>query len=298
MGNRIYTIPRMGRYSDIFVRVFKELGLNIIPPEQITSESNMHGVRNSAEMVCWSLKASLGSIIDTVKKHNVTDVIMYNSVGQCRYRHFGSLYQIALDNLDIPVEIHEVKRTSFVKDIARITGKSWLRIWLAVRKAVKEIGAYEALQEAIYSNGDIKILLIGEIYCLLEPKVNFDLRNKLLKYKVSTKLAVTLYDFINNESHLKDAISKKAEEYIGRETGGHGFHNIVHVLENLDSVDGIIYVMPLSCMPEMTVKPIIEKICRENNKPLLQIEIDDNSSELNIGTRLEAFVETIRRKKK
>ena len=131
----------------------------------------------------------------------------------------------------------------------------------------------------------------------MEPGVNFNLRKKLFALGAGTKLACTLSNFISENIKGKALASKNAEKYINRNVGGHGFQNVVHTLDNVNEVDGIIYVFPLTCMPESTVLPVIEHICRMNKKPILKVEIDDNSSELNIVTRLEAFVETIKMRK-
>lgn len=298
----IYTIPRFGHYTGILVKTFRDLGLKVVSPPSVSTETNRYGILNSVEMMCWPYKVVLGTLIKTVEDNKnsnmkISDVIMYSSEGQCRYRHYGSLCNLAMDKLEHNVKLHVVRNGRIVRDIKEITGASYLKVWRAVVNAIKEIKKYEAEQEKKFKKDDINILLIGEIYTLLEGNVNFNLRKKLLELGAGTKVACTLSAFISEIVKCKPLKSKKAEKYINRDVGGHGFQNIVHVLENIDEVDGIIYVFPLTCMPESTVLPVIEHICRMNKKPILKVEIDDNSSELNILTRLEAFVETIKMRK-
>ena len=50
-------------------------------------------------------------------------------------------------------------------------------------------------------------------------------------------------------------------------------------------------------MPETLGEPIINKICSDNNIPLLRIPIDENNSEANLETRIETFCELIKWKK-
>ncbi len=80
--------------------------------------------------------------------------------------------------------------------------------------------------------------------------------------------------------------------------GGHGYENIYHLLELIEKrIDGILHLLPLTCMPETTVEPFINYICREQNIPLLRIPIDENNSEANLNTRLETFVDLIKMRK-
>ncbi|MEE9614420.1 MAG: 2-hydroxyacyl-CoA dehydratase [Thermodesulfobacteriota bacterium] len=295
---RTYTIPKLGHYTKFFVKAFRDLGLNVVHPPSVSSETNQHGILNSVEMMCWPYKATLGTLIkaieDDTRAGTITDVITYSSQGQCRFRHYGNLYDLALSNLGHDIGFHIVRSGNIIRDIRRITGSSFFKVWRVVINTIKEIKRYEEEQEKKFAKGDMKILLIGEIYTLLEPDVNFNLRQRLLDLGAGSRLACTLSAFINSNVRGRRVRSAEAAKYIDKKVGGHGFQNIVHVLEEMHEVDGIIYVFPLSCMPEATVLPIIEHICKKNKKPILKIEIDDNSSELNILTRLEAFTETIR----
>lgn len=295
MQNKTFVMPSMGHYTTILTATFKELGINIIPPVNISNTTNNDGIRNSSEMICWPYKVTLGSLMNAVKDKGVTDIIMYSSEGQCRYRHYGKLYELAFKNMNLDVRVHIIKRGRIIRDIRRITGASYIKIFGAMKRTIKKIKDYEDSQEEKYMHPLTNILLIGEIYTLLEPSSNFNIRKKLMDLGAGSQLAVTLSAFVDNNVHGVEEHSKEAAKYIDPEVGGHGFQNIVHTLDNIDRIDGVVYIMPLSCMPEQTTTTIIEHICKLHKTPLLKVEIDDNSSELNIKTRLEAFVDTIKR---
>ena len=53
-----------------------------------------------------------------------------------------------------------------------------------------------------------------------------------------------------------------------------------------------------NCMPETTVESIIDNICQKNKIPLLRLPIDETNSEANVNTRLETFIELVKRRKK
>ena len=49
-----------------------------------------------------------------------------------------------------------------------------------------------------------------------------------------------------------------------------------------------------NCMPEVTVRPILEKIHKESGIPFLSLSLDEQVAEAGISTRLEAFVDVVR----
>jgi predicted nucleotide-binding protein (sugar kinase/HSP70/actin superfamily) len=93
----------------------------------------------------------------------------------------------------------------------------------------------------------------------------------------------------------KNKYKKAAENYLNGELGGHGRQNIAHLLELVDNnIGGVIHLLPMSCMPETSIEPFVNEICRDSNTPLLRIPIDENTAEANLETRLETFVELIK----
>lgn len=79
---------------------------------------------------------------------------------------------------------------------------------------------------------------------------------------------------------------------------GHACENIKHLLELIDrNIDGIIHVLPLSCMPESAIEEYVDGICEDNNIPLLRIPLDETNSPANVETRVETFIKLILRKK-
>lgn len=288
----------MGVYTDFFVKALRDLGLDIASPPNITSETNKLGIRNSVEMQCYPEKSTLGSLIKAVETDNITDIITYSTEGSCRFRHYGKLYELALRNLGYNINVHIIRKGHIIRDLKKITGASYWKIWKVFRDTVKKINRYEKSQEDLYYKPEgINILLIGEIYTLLEPKVNFNIRKKLYDLDIGSKLTVTLSSFIDSNVKGKETNSEEADKYFNGEVGGHGKQGVIHLLENIGKVAGVIHVLPLTCMPEAVAMPVIEYICRQNKMPLIKIEVDDNSASENIRTRIEAFVDMIKRRK-
>jgi len=47
-------------------------------------------------------------------------------------------------------------------------------------------------------------------------------------------------------------------------------------------------------MPETSIEPFVNKICKDSKTPLLRVPIDESTAENNLETRLETFVELIK----
>ena len=90
-----------------------------------------------------------------------------------------------------------------------------------------------------------------------------------------------------------------AKPYVKHRVGGHGISSVAHTLEYMEQgYDGVIHMAVFGCMPEVTIRPILSKISRENKFPLISLSLDEHSGEAGIQTRVEAFVDLVRGKKR
>lgn len=148
----------------------------------------------------------------------------------------------------------------------------------------------------------INIGIVGEIYSCLEPAVNLNIEKKLKEFEVNVFNTVNISDFVKSSLRAnlleKKKYKKMAASYLNGSLGGHGYENLYNALYLCDKeFDGIIHLMPLTCMPEITIEPILDKICSDYNIPLLRLMLDETNSEINFNTRIETFVELIKRRK-
>ncbi len=54
------------------------------------------------------------------------------------------------------------------------------------------------------------------------------------------------------------------------------------------------FLIARNCMPEVTVRPILEKIHQESGIPFLSLSLDEQVAEAGIDTRLEAFIDVVK----
>lgn len=149
-----------------------------------------------------------------------------------------------------------------------------------------------------------KIGVVGEIYVLLEPRVNLFVEEKLGLLGAEVERSIFLTDCIKEEIFAffhrgeRNKIAKAARGYLDHFVGGHGLTTIGKaVLFARDRFDGLVQVYPFTCMPEIVAQSILPRIGRDFDIPVLTLVIDEHSAEAGVITRLEAFVDLILRKK-
>ncbi|HUW71642.1 MAG TPA: acyl-CoA dehydratase activase-related protein [Candidatus Humimicrobiaceae bacterium] len=142
-----------------------------------------------------------------------------------------------------------------------------------------------------------RVALIGEIYTVCDPTINFDLESKLGRegIEVHREMDIT-YHLKKLIFPWKDwTIQRRINPYLKSTVGGHGRDAIYEMLHYVkEDFDGIIHLLPFGCMPEVTVRPILEKIHLESGIPFLSLSLDEQVAEAGINTRLEAFVDVVR----
>ena len=150
----------------------------------------------------------------------------------------------------------------------------------------------------IEKNKDLpKVGLIGEIYTVCDPTINFEVERKL------GLEGIGVYREMDITYHIKKLIfpwkdwiiQRKINPYLKSTVGGHGRDAIYEMLHYIkEDFDGIIHLLPFGCMPEVTIRPILEKIHLESGIPFLSISLDEQTAEAGIDTRLEAFTDVVR----
>ena len=305
--DRIITFPWMGKgYSEMIKQSLESLGLNIQLPPKTTRRTINLGVKNSSEMMCYPYKVSLGNFIEALEE-GANTLIMYDSRGQCRLRHYHKIQEFTLKNLGYDgFEMLGISGINLIKTLRKISGKSRLEILSKLYyKFPKELKVYDD-EKTNWSNKEPNIGIIGEVFCACDETINYGIKDKIKYYGANPFNTVTLTDFFGNHilgkkfiPFIKDnKYEKQADKYLNGKLGGHGYENICNLLEIIDKgINGVIHLLPLTCMPETTVEPFINHICRESNIPLLRIPIDENNSEANLNTRLETFIDLIKMRK-
>lgn len=138
----------------------------------------------------------------------------------------------------------------------------------------------------------LNILIIGHPYNLYDSYANMDLVKKLRQNGVNL-ITVEMQDegIINRKC---TTLNKPMFWNFGRLAMG----TILHILEKND-VDGIMYLMSFGCGIDSFICDLIEKrVKRLSTIPFMVLTIDEHSGEAGMNTRIEAFIDMIRWRKK
>ena len=148
----------------------------------------------------------------------------------------------------------------------------------------------------------LSVMLTGEIFVLLEPYSNMDLARRLgdlgcicLRSSSATEwLEERIMPFLfrkpGEKFHYQVAI-EKAEPWLKTPFGGEGIETVGYVVIAKErGHDGVIQVMPFTCMPEVTAKDVLPKVAREMDIPFYSFIFDEHTAEAGFQTRVESFV--------
>lgn len=298
---RKVTIPWMGKeYIELLAQSLTYIGVNVQLPPPTTDRTIQIGVRNTAEMVCFPLKPTLGNFVEALD-NGADTLLMFDSRGQCRLRHYWKIQEFILRNMGYEFQMIHLNFKNALRVLKELGGASRLKI---LKEAFRFYGRVKKIDDVKeqWSETCPNIGIIGEMFTCCDERTNCGIEEKIDKLGAKPVNTVTLTSFIK-ESFLekihwpskRNKYAKEAEKYFNGALGGHGKQNIANLLELVDKkVGGVIHLLPMSCMPETSIEPYVNAICRDSNTPLLRIPIDENTAEANLETRLETFVELIK----
>lgn len=146
----------------------------------------------------------------------------------------------------------------------------------------------------------LKVGIVGEFYMVLEPFVNFDMEEYLGERGVWLAQSVYTSDWVgpstkNPVGGTPDAeVARAALPYLSHSVGGEGRATVGHtVIYKHEGFDGIVQLLPFTCMPDTIAKAILPSVTRHEDIPYMTFVIDEQTGKAGIHTRLEAFLDLL-----
>lgn len=151
----------------------------------------------------------------------------------------------------------------------------------------------------------LRVGILGEIFVVIEPFANMNVERKLAKMGVEVVRGVWLSDWLNDRFRFKplrpnqNKLAKKwAYPYLKYPSGGESIESVGKTIKFCkEGVEGVIHIMPFTCMPELVASTILHRVSTDMNYPILSLTFDEHVSEVNLQTRLEAFIDLLERRK-
>ena len=296
-----FTFPRMGVYTEFFCNLVKDLGGDIITPPKITKETIKLGIKYSPEMICFPYKVCIGNLIQSLES-GANAILWPDTQGTCRFTHFSEIQNKVLKDLGYNFDVLLLRRRQIFHDLRQIGNLTYPSL---LRKLKKHYGIVKRLEEQHYDfkyeSDKVNIGIIGEIYTMHEPIINHNILNLLRKMGANPHLSFKMSDFFRKHVHLdfsKKKEKKESREFLSKDIGGHARESLYNsVYYGQRGFDGVVHLLPLTCMPETTIQPILSLISKKYDLPIYCFPIDENNSEAGFNTRLETFVSILKQKK-
>ena len=217
-----------------------------------------------------------------------------------------------LDNLDNTLSYYRAREFDLgTAEKAFNKGLKWIDE-ASTKKELKEANneALDAIKKTpVDENKEIlKVDLTGEIFMVLDPFSNQNVERELGMLGVQTKRSMSLGGWIKTaiipaflrkgETHLERAF-RFAKPYLTRDIGGDAIESVSDVAyATSKGTDGIIHISPFTCMPEIMSQNIFPTMRKNGALPILSLVLDEQTGSTGLLTRLEAFVDLMRRRKR
>ncbi len=218
----------------------------------------------------------------------------------------------AIDDLDTALSYYRAREIKFGE-----AEKNYKKALKMIDKAgnTKDLKkAYElALKEIEKTEIDenrevLHVDLTGEIFLVNDEFSNQNIERELGRMGVQTRRSLTIGSFLkdaiipkafqNKETHLQRA-ERMAKPYLMRDIGGDALECVSDVVfADKKGKDGIIHISPFTCMPEIMSQNIFPTMRGDHDIPILTLIMDEQTGKAGYITRLEAFVDLMRRKKR
>ena len=274
---------RLGYYAKTQEQILRDLGYNIRIIKLGLSEHKLSGLLNMIKR--FSNNASWLKIISALR--------------------FGLAKLNALDKIEQVVQ--KVRATELIKGTAN-------NLYAKASKDIDDADDYKTLKRVQVEyinqlnqitkdihNQPLIVGIIGEMYVVLEPFSNLDVESELGKLGVEVKRRLFLSDWIKFSMFLNPlginetaSIHKAALPYLKRDIGGDGWESVGEKVLHAKEYDGLIHLAPFTCMPEIVAQNIMPST--KENIPVLTILCDEQLAKSGMLTRLEAFVDLLKRR--
>ena len=282
-------ICRLGEYGNNIYTTLKDLGYNA----------------NYIELSLYDGIKGLYNFLKEISGKNDPVLIM-------RAINITARKVFAIDDLDRALAYYRAREIHFgdaeknYKKALRIIDKadSTRELKKAYELALKEIEKTEIDENREVLHVDIT----GEIFLVNDEFSNQYIERELGRMGVETRRSLTVGSFLkdaiipkafqNKETHLQRA-ERMAKPYLMRDIGGDALECVSDVVfADYKGKDGIIHISPFTCMPEIMSQNIFPTMRLDHDIPILPLIMDEQTGRAGYITRLEAFVDLMRRKKR
>ena len=149
---------------------------------------------------------------------------------------------------------------------------------------------------------ELRLGLVGEIYFTIEQFANGDIEQELARMGAEVRFERSLYHHILYLLHVNAGSTRaqrRARRYLRECPGGEAMRTVGETMRYArQGLDGVVHIYPFTCMPENIALEALGCISEETGMPVLSLSFDEHTSRTGLLTRLEAFVDLVKRRKR
>ncbi len=305
-------------YYPLYKTFFSDLGARVILSQKTNRITIDQGIDAAVDETCFPIKVYFGHVKELCQ-HDLDYLFVPRLVSIeprsyiCpKFMGVPDMLRASIDNLppliDITVDLSHSDRA--FKDQLFKTGKLFTkkssRIKASYEHGKQELAYCQAIAAQGYTmseaidiwqgedidqqlNGSLRIGVLGHGYSLYDEAISMNIISRLRQMGCTVVLPEALsIDEVEQEAAV---MPKRIFWTLGRKMVGSALK-----MEKMADVDGIIYVACFGCGPDSFIGEIIER--KVSDKAYMLIVIDEHTGEGGLVTRLEAFCDMLKRRRR
>jgi predicted nucleotide-binding protein (sugar kinase/HSP70/actin superfamily) len=313
------------RFFPFWKKLFEELDIQIILSTGTNKKIVEQGVTHGFGELCIPVKLYYGHVLQLIKEHPDLDYLFVpRYVSEVKEAYFCPKFLSLPDVIKIlpnvpkilgfEVNVKEFPTSVSAIALAKELGRSEAKGLNAYKKAQQYFDEYHKfLRDGASVNyalklvernrpftlpsrerkGDIRFLLLGHAYNIFDTFINLDFQKKLKDQGVDVITIENLPEYIFKTPVI---VNKRLRNYWIHEE--ELMQSIRYFLtKGRGEIDGVIFLISFACGPDSLISELIMRDMKVVGLPFLEITMDEHSGEAGLLTRVESFVEMVRRKK-
>ncbi len=314
------------KFFPFWKTLLEELGAEIVLTPPTTKKIVEVGCAMGFGELCLPMKIFYGHFMKLLQDHPDLDYIFVPRYVSTRIDGYYCPKFLCLPDvakiipgappiLEWEVNVKAHPTITSVTELASKLGKSPKEAMAAYKKAGAAFKAFqEAVQAGMYfgdalkrveknipltppqqeETPELRLLLLGHPYNLFDVYVNLDFYKKLKKQGASV---ITLENLPHEIFKLPVIINGSLRNYWSHEEEILAAARYF-LTKGRNEIDGVIFLISFACGPDSLMSELITRDMKVVNLPFLALIIDEHSGEAGMLTRIEAFVDMIKRKKR
>ncbi|SCY68876.1 acyl-CoA dehydratase activase-related protein [Alkaliphilus peptidifermentans] len=310
-------------YYPLWKTYFEELGIEVVSTPATSKKIIDMGIKHSVPELCVPIKIYIGHLLKLIED-GVDYIYVPRFVSILKGQYFcpkfmglpdmiRHSFEGIEDKMIIPTieskneNIAEYKNFKIFEEKLGISTKANKKAIAKARRVWESFKNYchlgysanEASDLALGkiietgtlpAKASVTIGVVGYVYNLYDSYISMDIIKKLREMDVSVKTFEMIKEDVLNQklqNMSKNLFWTFSDKLIA---AGYTFYDDANI-------DGLIHVTAFGCGPDSMLGKLLELDSPVYEKPFMTIRVDEHSGENHLQTRIEAFVDMIKRKK-